>query len=62
MTSVKHDERKQLQMQTGLDFMEQERNYDLEIIDYYPEAVQKESQLKNSSEKGTTSRDRILMK
>ena len=62
VTSVKHDDSKQLQRQTGLDLLKQERLYDPEIIQSYPETVQKQAEVKNTSKKGTTSRDRILMK
>ena len=41
MDSAKHDERKKLKMQTGMDLLEQERNHDPESIQSCLEAVQR---------------------
>ena len=62
ITSVKHDDTKELQRQTGLDLLEQEKMYHPAIIKEYEPHVKEKAHVRNTSKKGTTSTDKILKK
>ena len=62
ITSVKHDDTKELQRQIGLDLLEQEKMYHPAIIKEYEPHVKEKAHVRNTSKKGTTSTDKILKK